>query len=132
MTSNDHSYRPPGLSSRWRRRFTDAVDGLWIACRTQESLWVHLAFAVLVPCVAAILQVEAWQWCALILCIALVIALELLNTAIERLVKTLHPDHDAGIAEVLHMSAAAALVGATGSVFVGLIVIIPKFFEWLK
>lgn len=132
MTTRDPSCRPLGLRLRWQKRFADACDGLRMACRNQESLWVHLFFTVLVSGVAMILSLETWRWCVIILCISLVISIELLNTAIERLVKTLHPEHDAGVAESLHMAAGAVLVGALGSVLVGLIVILPKFLEWLR
>jgi len=117
---------------RWRKRLADAIAGFQAACQNQESLWVHLFAATLVVMVATILKLEDWRWCVLILCIALVIALELMNSAIERLVKTLHPEHDAGIAESLHMAAAAVLAGAVGSVFVGAIVVLPKFLTWLS
>jgi len=117
--------RPSGLWARWKRRFVDAFHGLTVAMRDQESLWVHFVFALAVVFLSAVLRVEALQWCVLTLCIAVVIALELINTAIERLVKTLHPEHDAGLAETLHMAAGAVLVAAMGSMVVGLIVFIP-------
>lgn len=132
MTTTDPSHRPSSPWLRWRKRFADAIAGFQTACRNQESLWVHLFVAIVVVVVATILKLEAWRWCILILCIALVISLELMNSAIERLVKTLHPEHDAGIAESLHMAAAAVLAGAVGSIFAGALVILPKFLAWLS
>jgi len=121
------STRPNGHSARWKRRFADAMHGIATAARDQESLWIHFAFAVAVVVLCVFLQVDAWQWCVLAICVAIVISLELVNSAIERLVKTLHPEHDAGLAETLHMAAGAVLVAAIGSAVVGLIVFIPPF-----
>ncbi len=125
MTS-DHPSRPRGRWLRWQRRFADAFQGIWVAFRDQESLWVHAASAVAVIAISSLLQIDAWRWCVLILCIFVVISLEMMNSAIERLVKTLHPEHDSGLAETLHMAAAAVLVAAMGSVLVGLIVLLPS------
>jgi diacylglycerol kinase len=130
MTTS-HDPRPRGLWPRWHRRFADAFDGSRIGVRTQESLWVHLVFAILVPIVAVVLKLEAWRWCVLLLCMAMVISMELMNSAIERLVKTLHPEHDSGLAAALHLSAAAVLVTAIASVIVGCMVIAPDLLRWL-
>ena len=125
MIYDNQSSRPSGQWPRWRQRFADAFHGILVAIRGQESLWVHIIFAVAVVGISAILQVDAWRWCVLTLCIFIVISLEMMNSAIERLVKTLHPEHDSGLAETLHMAAAAVLVAAIGSVFVALIVLLP-------
>ena len=123
--------RPPNTPLRWRRRFGDAFDGLRLGIRTQESLHVHLAVAVAVIVLASVLGLEPWRWCVLLVCIALVISLELMNSAIERLVKTLHPEHDQGLAETLHMAAGAVLVAAIGSIVIGLIVLLPPLLPWI-
>ena len=125
MQDASSSTRPNGLIPRWKRRFADAMHGIATAARDQESLWIHFAFALAVVVLGVFLRVDAWQWCVLAICVAIVISLELVNSAIERLVKTLHPEHDAGLAETLHMAAGAVLVAALGSTVVGLIVFIP-------
>ena len=117
--------RPGGLSSRWLRRFHDAFDGLRSALVSEESLWVHLFFASAVIAVSTVIGLELWRWCVLILSISLVISLELVNSAIERLVKTLHPEHDEMVGQALHIAAAAVLVASIGAAVVGLIVLLP-------
>jgi diacylglycerol kinase len=125
----DQPSRPSGHYARWRRRFADAFHGLSVATREQESLWVHFAFAFAVVVLSAMLLADWWRWCLIVLCIVVVISLELVNSAIERLVKTLHPEHDSGLAEALHMAAAAVLVAAIGSTVVGLIVFVPPIVQ---
>jgi diacylglycerol kinase len=113
------------LAARWIAKFRDAADGVLHGCRTQESFWVHIFVMISVIAVAAGLRVEPWRWAVLILCIAAVLASELFNSAIEQLVRTLHPHHDASIARALHLAAGAVLVTAIGAVVVGLIVLGP-------
>jgi diacylglycerol kinase len=129
---SDHEPRPTRAVARWLRRFADAFHGIAIGVRTQESLHVHLVVTALVLALAAFLDLEAWQWCLLLLCITTVIALELMNSAIERLVKTLHPEHDQGLAETLHLAASSVLVGAVGSVVIGIIILVPPVWQFLS
>ncbi len=120
------------LLARWCDKFSEAGDGFIFGLRTQESLRVHLGFAVAVVAVAAGLQVEAWRWALLMLCIAAVVASELFNSAIEQLVRTLHPQRAPAIAAVLHMAAAAVLVNAAAAVVVGLVVLGPPLLDWIS
>ncbi len=113
------------LSAKWVAKFRDAGDGVLHGCRTQESLWVHIGVTISVIAVAAGLRVEPWRWAMLVLCIAAVLASELFNSAIEQLVRTLHPYHDPSIARALHLAAGAVLLTAIGAVVVGLIVLGP-------
>jgi diacylglycerol kinase len=120
------------LAGKWVGKFRDAADGLVHGVCTQESLWVHIGFTAAVIAVAAGLRVELWRWAMLIVCIAMVVAAELFNTAIEQLVRTLHPFENASIALVLHLAAAAVLVTAIGAVTVGMIVFVPPLWDLLS
>jgi diacylglycerol kinase len=81
--------------------------------------------AMLVLIVAAVLQVELWRWVSLIFAITIVLAAELLNSAIEQLIGVLHPEHDERIGLALDVSAAGVLVAAIGAVAVGLLTLAP-------
>ncbi|NND98422.1 MAG: diacylglycerol kinase family protein [Pirellulaceae bacterium] len=109
----------------WIAKFGFAFRGLAFAIRTQNSFWVHLPITICVVVLASILQVGTWQWVALTLATAMVFATELLNTAIEQLVKVLHPDHDPRIGHALDMAAAGVLATSIGAVIVGVIVLGP-------
>ncbi len=109
----------------WRRKFGDAFDGLFHGKRTETSLQVHFACAILVLAIAAVLSIEPWRWSVLLICIALVITAEYFNSAIEQLVRSLNPGHSPEIAKALHLAAAAVLVASLLAALVGLIVLAP-------
>lgn len=113
----------------WRRKFAAAGHGLAWALRTQSSFRVHVPAAAAVIVTAWVLELQPWRWAVLLLLIAAVLSAELVNTAIEQLVKTLHPAHDRQIGLVLDTAAAAVLVVALVSLFVGLIVLGPPLWE---
>ena len=117
--------------TQWRSKFAYAIAGIDESFRTQVSFWVHLPAAAAVIGMAAFLQVAAWQWAILVLTIAVVIAAELLNTALEQLVVVLHPVRDPRIARSLDAAAGAVLIVAIGAVIVGLIVLGIPLWQWM-
>ncbi len=128
----DDTRRSRSIIARWQSRFADALDGIGTAIRSQESLQVHFAVAVLTILCALWLGFETWRWCVLGLCISTVIAAEMMNSALEQLVKTLHPERDANIAASLHMAAGAVLVTAIGAAAIGLVIYIPPLLSLLN
>jgi diacylglycerol kinase len=105
----------------WLAKFAAARDGLIRSIHTQSSFWIHLSVAAVVIAVAAWLEVESWRWGLLAVVIAVVLSAELMNTAIEKLVQVVHPEHDQQIGQALDAAAAAVLVASIGAVVVGLI-----------
>lgn len=122
------------MSSRsiaWRNKFLFALRGLGWSIRTQSSFHVHLPVAAAVMLCAALLGVEVWRWAVLIVVITLVLAFELINTALEQFVLALHPEHDQRIGWALDAAAAAVLVMSVGSVVVGIVVLGPPLWEFV-
>lgn len=107
----------------WIRKFRCAFRGLGSGIHTQNSFLVHVPVAAAVLMFAAVLRVAAWEWCVLVLSITLVLAAELFNTAIEVLVRRLHPEQHADIRRALDVSAGAVLVTAIGAAAVGVVVL---------
>ena len=73
-----------------------------------------------------VLHISMGEWIAIGLCIALVIAAELINTAIEKLadIIDLKPNKDIGL--VKDMAAGAVLWCAMSAVCIGLLIFVPK------
>jgi diacylglycerol kinase len=71
---------------------------------------------------AAILRVDAIEWCLLTGCIAVVFVAELFNTSLEFLAKAITADHHPAIRQALDVAAAAVLFAACGSAVVGVII----------
>lgn len=117
------------MPRRWIKKFSCACRGLWMGsglgtgAHKQNSFLVHLPVAAAVLILAGVLRVAAWEWCVLILSIALVLAAELFNTSIEVLVRHLHPEQHADIGRALDVSAGAVLVTAFGAAAVGVLVL---------
>lgn len=102
--------------------FRYALAGLRRAVREQRNLRIHLCAAFYVVCAGLITGASAPEWTALLLCIALVISLELLNTAVENACDALHPDYSEKIGAAKDAAAGAVLVSAVLSAACGLLI----------
>jgi diacylglycerol kinase len=75
------------------------------------------------------LSLSMGEWIALVLCIALVLVAELLNTAIEYLCDALHPDLHPEIGRAKDVAAGAVLIAALAAMTVGAILFLPKLWD---
>ncbi len=109
----------------WYTKFQYAFAGVHWALSRQNSFWVHIPMAVAVVATAAWLKIELWRWAMIVIAITTVFAAELMNTAIEQLVKVVHPEPDPRIGRALDVGAGAVLIAAIGAVGIGLITLGP-------
>ena len=107
-----------GDSKVWRS-FNHAFEGIMYATRTQANMRVHFVIAALVLVATLILRLDRFYVIAVVILIALVLAMELINTAIEAIVDLLTVAHhplaktakDAAAGAVLVVSVASAVCG---------------------
>lgn len=65
--------------------FKHAFNGLYIFIREEHNARIHLAAALVAITLGFVLEISNLEWLAISLAIALVYALELINTSIENL-----------------------------------------------
>ncbi len=114
---------PPSVKrvqdSRLWAAFDYAFAGILYATRTQRNMRIHLVTASLAAFATLYLHLDRAYVALVVLCIALVIAMELVNTAIEAVVDLMTVAHhplakiakDAGAGAVLVVSMASVIVG---------------------
>ena len=116
------------MVKHWIRKFANATRGIQHGMAGQTSFAIHVPIAVCVVCLAAWLRCALWQWCALLLCIGLVLAAELANSAIEELAAGLSPGHNEHVGKALDIASGAVLLASLMAATVGLIIFIS---QWL-
>lgn len=135
MQETPHTPQPqPDAQSARPRYLRRRVNGFWAAFkgvgylfRTQEHAKVHLVAAVAVVAAGLYFEIERWEWAAITGCIALVWALEAVNTAIEALTDLAHPGYHPLAGHAKDVAAAAVLLAALGAAVVGGLVFVPRF-----
>lgn len=108
--------------------FRYAFQGLADLLRSQPNARIHLAMTIAVIGAGFYFDISSMEWVALVLCIALVFAMEAVNTALEYLTDLVSPGFHPLAGKAKDAAAAAVLLAAAGAVVVGLIIFLPKFF----
>ncbi len=102
-----------------------AVRGVTEMLKSEHNAWVHLFATVCVVLTAAVLSVDATEWCFLILAIMAVWVSEALNTAFEFLCDVASPDFHPLVKKSKDVAAGAVLLSAIGAVIIALIIFVP-------
>ncbi len=104
-------------------KFRLAWRGLRRGVRSESNFFVHLLMAAMVIAAAGVLRCTLIEWCVLVLCVAAVLATEMLNTAIEHLAKAVSEKRNPFLADALDMASAAVLLASAGAAIAGTIVL---------
>lgn len=123
---------PAGFFASRCASFRYAFRGLDLAIRSEVHVRIHLAATLAVVGAGLYFDLSSTEWCNVSLAIGLVIASEILNTAIERLVDIVQPEHDVAAGQIKDIASAAALVAALAAAVVGVIVFGPRLLLLLK
>jgi diacylglycerol kinase len=123
---------PKSPKRTWYEKFRDAFRGVRSGMRGQKSFQVHLAMTIAVLGAAALMRMDLWQWCVLLLCIAGVLTSEMFNSALEHMAKVIDKDHNPELGESLDTASAAVLFACIGSAIIGAMVFISRLIVLLK
>lgn len=107
------------------RSFYYAVRGLKRLIATEQNARVHLVAAVTVGVLALAFHVTHTEMAVLFFAIVQVFAIEITNTAIEKLLDLVHPEAHSQIEYIKDALAGAVLLAAIIAVGVGLAVFYP-------
>ena len=108
--------------------FQYAFNGLKIMIKEEHNARIHLFIAFCVLIAGIVFKISTVEWIAVIFCIGMVFALELINTAIENTVDFISKDKNEKIKKIKDLSAGAVLIAAIASAIIGLVIFLPKFF----
>lgn len=100
------------------KRLSFALSGLAETLRSESSFKFHVVAAVAVFAVLVWVRPAPLWWAIVALTVVVVLAVELINTAIECLADHLHPEQHPRIKAVKDCAAAAVLIVSLGAVAV--------------
>lgn len=104
------------------RAFGYAARGILWAIRTQRNLRIHLVATAYVLLFAWVMQIAPVDFCLELLCCMLVISLELVNSALERICDGITTEQRPWIRDAKDAAAGAVLIAAIGSVVLALVI----------
>ena len=105
-----------------------AFKGAYLLITTEASLKVQFFIGVVMTFAGFYYKLSTTEWIIQILTIALIMALEGLNTAIEEIADFIHPEQHQKIGLIKDLAAGAVFIFAIAAVIVGALIYFPKIF----
>jgi diacylglycerol kinase len=109
--------------------FRNAFRGIGMVIRSEKNMQIHLIIAFLVVVFGFLLCISPLEWIACLLCMALVLGAEMINTSLENIIDIISPEHHPLAGRAKDIAAGAVLLTAILAATVGLIVFVPKLFN---
>ena len=105
-----------------------AVKGAWILLSSEGSIQVQFVIALLVTGAGWYFDLSAMEWMFQFLAIGMVMGLEGVNTAVEKLSDYVQPETDPRIGQLKDISAGAVLFASIIACIIGGIIYVPRIF----
>jgi len=113
------------------KAFTYAWKGMQQFFLHDRNGRIHLGAALAAVMAGFALRVSGIEWLILLLCIAAVIAMEMINAAIEKLCDMVHKDFHPTVKTIKDISAGAVLWVSVISAVIGAVIFLPKIIALL-
>ncbi len=108
-----------------------AIAGIKFFFTGEQNGRIQLGIAFLVVVAGLFTGISTVEWCLILFCIAIVLSLEMVNTAIERICNMQTTEFHPTIKIIKDVAAAAVLWSAFISAIIGLVIFIPYIKSYL-
>ena len=105
-----------------------ALRGAVVLIRTERSIKIQVVIALLVTAAGFYYEISTTEWILQTLAIALVLGIEGLNTAVEKIADYIQPQYDQKIGFIKDVAAGAVMLVALGAAIIVFIIYVPKVF----
>lgn len=115
----------------FRASLSHAWDGIWASLREERNLRFDCAMALAVVVCAFVFPLQSAERGVVLTLCAIVLAAELMNTALERVVDLAAPEYHELARRAKDTAAGAVLVAAIFAACIGLYIFVPYGLMWL-
>jgi undecaprenol kinase/diacylglycerol kinase (ATP) len=113
------------LTQRFKS-FTHAINGFRLMWFEEHNFRIHLIAALFACFLGFFVSLKPIEWALILFAIAMVLAAELMNTAIENVCDFISPELDPRIKKIKDISAACVLLTAIFAILIAAFVFLPK------
>ena len=100
-----------------KKKFADSFNGLKTALK-HKAVLVQCFLGAMAVIGGLIISLDYYEWLAYIICIFMVISMEIMNTAVERIADYLNMEEDERIKTIKDLSSGAVLAASIGALAV--------------
>ena len=114
------------------KSFVYAWTGIRSCFKSEPNFRIHLIAAIVVILFSLLFNISVIEWIVVGFCIAFVLTMEMINTAIEKLCDVVHKEQHPVIKRVKDIAGGAVLLSAVFSLITAGIIFLPKIIMYLK
>lgn len=116
-------------AKRLTSAFKYAFQGIRYAASSEKNFRIHIVSALIVIIASTLLKINQVEWLFILISIFGVMALELVNSALERAVDLATQEIQPLAKQAKDLAAAAVLVYAAMAVIIGIVILGPKLIK---
>ena len=105
-----------------------AFKGAIFLLKTEASIKIQFVIALIMTIAGFYYNISTTEWIIQILAIGLIISIEALNTAIEKISDFIHPEQHSKIGFIKDVAAGAVFIASISAIIIGFIIYYPKVF----
>lgn len=106
-----------------------AVKGAYKLVTTEHSVMVQFSIMIVMIFAGFYFHISREEWMLQILAFGLVLSIEGLNTAVEKIADFIHPEFHDRIGFIKDIAAGAVLFAAFSAIVIGGLIYVPKLFN---
>ena len=114
------------------KSFKYAFQGVLSALKCERNIKIHYIAMILVIFFGITLKISKLEWIICIILFGLIISLEMVNTAIEKIVDMITKEKNNDAKVIKDISAGAVLILAICSAIIGIVIFFPKVMLFFK
>lgn len=111
------------------KHLKNAINGIFVSIKNNITLKIQFLMALAVIVAGFVFGINKVEWLSIIICIASVICLELMNSAIEIWLDEFHPEYNKNTGLVKDIFAGMVLIASIMASVIGIIIFLPYFIK---
>ena len=112
-----------------RQKWTYSFVGLWTAIKEEKSIWAYLVIAIALVGLGIWVDLSTAQWSIVMISIFSLIAIEVINTAVEGAVDAISFQYNVKVKKIKDIASGGTLVMTIGVTIAVLLIFIPEIID---
>ena len=114
------------------KSFGYAFTGIFACIKKERNMKIHCSAVILVTIAGIVFKLTVMEWCICLVLFGMILALELVNTALEAVVDRVTQEKKPLAKLAKDTAAGAVLIAAIMAAVIGGIIFLPKIFTYLR
>lgn len=119
------------MKNKLIKSFGFAFYGISVMLLKERNFQIHIILLILAICSGCFFGISKIEWLAIFMISALVLSLEAINSAIEKLCDLYSREQNNSIKQIKDIAAGAVLISAVFAAIIGIIIFLPHIYRCL-